>query len=323
MSDILQELIECKMKLAESEDRCLDRSKQFNSANHAISRLSLELEKLNSEQKQMQETINLLTVERTSLRRGLKELSGTPIPNKQDSVDTEEEEFRSPNQFFVFRDNEQQDNISEWSSILEQWDNLGFTGKLKLRTLAKKGIPTKFRGEVWRIKIENKLLITQELFSMLLARARDSGFADKEENGSMLIPVDLKRTLGNLQVFQKEQPLHTALGEVLEAFAAYRPDIGYIQGMAYLGGIWILHLNAYKAFECFVNMIFGSEMLRTFYSFDIKGIHSYYRVFLYYMKKKSPLIHAYFEHIGLTPDAYLLEWVNTLFSRCFSIEIVR
>ena len=58
--------------------------------------------------------------------------------------------------------------------------------------------------------------------------------------------------------------------------------------MAYLGAILVLHMNTYKAFECFANLIFSSEMMRTFYSFDLEGMQSYYKVFRHYMKKKVP-----------------------------------
>lgn len=315
MADMLQELIACKMRLAESEDRSQEKAKQLRSAKECIQELTLETNKVQSENKAMQEAIVALTDERISLRKTLEEASGTHLFNRIDSQETEEEKNRLS---FEFKDNEELNNTAEWNSVLEQWDHLGFKGKLKLRTLAKQGIPAKLRGAVWSRKIHNKLHITPELFTML-ARNRDTS----EENGSSLIPADLQRTLGGLQTVQEEQSLCSALTELLEVFAAYRPDIGCSQGMAYFGSILLSHVRSYKSFECFANIVLGSELLRTFYSFDTEGIYSYYRVFQYYMKKQAPLISAYFDQIELTPDAYLLEWVCTLFSRCFPLDVVR
>ena len=43
--------------------------------------------------------------------------------------------------------------------------------------------------------------------------------------------------------------------------------------MAYIGAVLILHLGLPKAFEAFANLILSSELLRSFYSFDMETIH--------------------------------------------------
>ena len=53
----------------------------------------------------------------------------------------------------------------------------------------------------------------------MLEFAKNSNKLEKEENGTILIPMDLKRTLSSLQVFQEKQPLHQSLSELLQAFA--------------------------------------------------------------------------------------------------------
>lgn len=92
--------------------------------------------------------------------------------------------------------------------------------------------------------------------------------------------------------------------------------------MAYLGAVFLLHQNTYAAFVSFSNLIFKSEILRTFYSFDVPNIVKYYKAFEHYMKKRIPSVLKKFCELGITPDMFLLEWVYTLFSRCFPIELV-
>ncbi len=92
--------------------------------------------------------------------------------------------------------------------------------------------------------------------------------------------------------------------------------------MAYLGAVFLLHQNTFAAFISFANLIFKSEILRTFYSFDVPNIVKYYKAFEYYMKRRIPGVLKKFEDLGITPDMFLLEWVYTLFSRCFPIELV-
>jgi hypothetical protein len=60
-----------------------------------------------------------------------------------------------------------------------------------------------------------------------------------------LIATDLPRTFPALQLFgpgetPSEGPFHAHLREVLEAFVAYRPDIGYVQGLSYLAAMLTL-----------------------------------------------------------------------------------
>ena len=321
MADYIPELIECKMKLAESEDRCNEKSNKIRKMAKEISELRLELQEIYQKYEESQEVVQSLISEKKSMKLQLDELKDRSIFSKTETQETEEEEVRTPDQFLEITSN-QHEGSSSWQYFLENWDRLGLAAKLRMKHLAKKGIPSKFRGDVWTKKAQNHLHITPHLFSVLLNRAKLSAENEREENGSSLIPLDLKRTLGGLQVFQKEQPLHQSLNDLLEAFAAYRPDTGYIQGMAYLGAMLILHLNTYRAFECFANMVFGSEMLRVFYSFDMQGIQGYYRVFEHFMKKKTPAVFKFFKQMDITPDAYLLEWVYTLYSRCFPIEVV-
>ncbi|CAG9332143.1 TBC1D12_2 [Blepharisma stoltei] len=314
----ITELIAAKIKLAECEDKSISKSRQLKLLSEKLNENSNQLDKARNENQSLLDSVAQLIDEKNSLRVQIEKQSGLTKQFSAEQTDTEEDEYRSPDQFFEIPNDE--DTVEVWNRVIENWEELEKSKKLKL--LSRKGIPAKLRGEIWSKCIGNSLHITPQLFNILLARARASKQADKEENGSVLIPMDLKRTLSGLQVFQKEQPLHQSLHDLLEGFAAYRPDFGYVQGMAYLGAILILHLGTYRAFECFANMLFKSELIRTFYSFDLNGMQSYYKVFEYYMERKVPGVLSRFEEIGISPDVYLLEWIYTMYSRCFSLEIV-
>lgn len=240
-----------------------------------------------------------------------------PISRSQ-SLHTEEDEYRSPEQFLDIETSE--DGISAWQQALDNWPRSQYTRKLKLMT--RKGIPSKLRGECWSKAIANTLQLTPQLFTLLLTRAQNLEGENRDANGAALIPLDLSRTLNSLQVFQREQPLHQAVSDVLEAFAVFRPDIGYVQGMAYLTAMMALHLSPYKTFECFANIICKSEILRVFYLFDLEGIQEYYRIFEFFLAKKAPKVAEKFTLMAITPDIYLLDWIYTLFSRALSFDIM-
>lgn len=51
------------------------------------------------------------------------------------------------------------------------------------------------------------------------------------------------------------------LREVLETFCLYRPDIGYVQGMAYIAANLLRNMDAFTAFVAFSNLIVSSAHL--------------------------------------------------------------
>ena len=62
-----------------------------------------------------------------------------------------------------------------------------------------------------------------------------------------LIDTDLPRTFPALQLFgppgsASGGPLHAHLRDVLQAFVAFRPDVGYVQGLSYLGAMLTVFL---------------------------------------------------------------------------------
>eukprot|EP00002_Diphylleia_rotans_P024860 TRINITY_DN4907_c0_g1_i8.p1 TRINITY_DN4907_c0_g1~~TRINITY_DN4907_c0_g1_i8.p1 ORF type:complete len:350 (+),score=56.80 TRINITY_DN4907_c0_g1_i8:61-1110(+) len=118
----------------------------------------------------------------------------------------------------------------------------------QLRELSWKGIPTKFRGKVWSLAIGNAMNITEELYQIMVKNARTTreavdaafrrGMSEEDidaifpgkMNSLSLIKLDLERTFPELCFFQQGTPEYDSLRDVLEAYVAYRPDMGYVQG---------------------------------------------------------------------------------------------
>jgi hypothetical protein len=51
-------------------------------------------------------------------------------------------------------------------------------------------------------------------------------------------------------------------------------------------------------------------------------MHAYYKVFEALLSQRAPRVLQQFKDLGITPDMYLLEWVYTLFARCFSLDVL-
>jgi len=62
------------------------------------------------------------------------------------------------------------------------------------------------------------------------------------EKSISLVGQDIKRTFAHLKLFQEGMQYHESLNRILKAFAMYRPDIGYVQGMSYLAAMVLLYI---------------------------------------------------------------------------------
>ena len=62
------------------------------------------------------------------------------------------------------------------------------------------------------------------------------------EKSISLIEQDVKRTFAELKLFQDGMKYNQSIFKILKAFAMYRPDIGYVQGMSYLAAVVLMYI---------------------------------------------------------------------------------
>jgi len=67
------------------------------------------------------------------------------------------------------------------------------------------------------------------------------GEGKSKEDSIKIIENDIPRTFSKDHLFSKTGAFTENLRQILEAFAMYRPDIGYVQGMSYIGGICLIN----------------------------------------------------------------------------------
>lgn len=203
MQEIITIIVETKHETALLNETVSQKSRQIKDISEKISASESRINHLNREISSLLKSISELISEKNSYRESLEH-------NKENS-----EEFRSPDQFLdIQTDN---DGYETWARLLLEPDSPQWLKKV--RSLSRHSMPTKIRGELWSRLIGNQMNITPKLFSGLLEEAKGFNKTQQEENGTILIPMDLRRTLAALQVFQEKQPLHSSLFELLKAFA--------------------------------------------------------------------------------------------------------
>lgn len=224
--------------------------------------------------------------------------------------------------------------LNIWSTmILPNWDTMRCSKKVC--DLWWLGIPPSVRGKVWKLAFGNDLHITQELFEIFRGHAEqkllnneNTRSKSKKEIASNfvtdsvvdLITMDVSRTFPSLGIFQKGGPYHNVLYTVLAAYSCYRPDIGYVQGMAFLAAVLLLNMEAIDAFICFANLI-NRPMQMAFFCVDQPMMRAYFLAFEVHLQEQLPKLHAHFQKQSLTPDLYLTDWIFTLYSKSLPLDV--
>jgi hypothetical protein len=97
------------------------------------------------------------------------------------------------------------------------------------------------------------------------------------------------------------------------AYAAYRPDVGYVQGMSFLVAVLLLQMDEYSAFQCLVNLMKSRNL--EFYRLNLEAVTSFSQVFNHYFLKYLPLLYRHFNEQGMSHQLFLVDWNLTIFSK--------
>ena len=102
-------------------------------------------------------------------------------------------------------------------------------------------------------------------------------------------------------------PYNQMLHDVLGAYACYRPDVGYVQGMSFLAGVLLLNMEASDAFICLANLLNRSSYM-AFFRVDHTLMSPYFATFTALLQEYLPRVHAHFVQMEFSPEYYLIEW---------------
>ncbi|XP_012287014.2 TBC1 domain family member 12-like, partial [Orussus abietinus] len=140
------------------------------------------------------------------------------------------------------------------------------------------------------------------------------------EEALVAIELDVARTFPALNVFREGGPLCAALKSVLAAYAVFRPDVGYVQGMSFLGAVLALNMEPADAFICLANMLNG-PCHRAAYALDGERMMAYFEAYKVALAECLPRLHQHFVATGLTPDLYLLDWLYTVYAKAMPLDV--
>jgi hypothetical protein len=218
------------------------------------------------------------------------------------------------------RDEAVADHQLSWKEdILPNWSKK-HTSK-EVRRLWEKGLPPSIRGEIWVKAIGNRLDLSQDAFDRYVEQCHKKlEDSYSEENASVqAIQLDILRTFPTLGFFQKGCAMHQQLHDVLGAYACFKPDIGYVQGMSFLAAV-LLNMDSYQAFVCLSNLL-AQPCYSVFFRIDRNLMQPYFDVFNSFFKEEVKSVYSHFERLDVLPHYYLMEWVITLYTKCLPLDV--
>ncbi|CAL8351207.1 unnamed protein product [Boreogadus saida] len=210
------------------------------------------------------------------------------------------------------------------------WERmLGTPGRSKVKfdsdtihAAVTQGVPRQQRGEIWKLLSEQYVLrqtvparppANQTPYKDLLKQLTSQQHA---------ILIDLGRTFPTHPYFQAQLGAgQLSLYNLLKAYSLLDPEVGYCQGLSFIAGVLLLHLEEEQAFD----------MLK-FLMYDM-GLRKQYRpdmiILQIQMYQLSRLLHDYHRdlhsHLELHeigPSLYATPWFLTVFASHFPLGFV-
>ncbi|KYQ60672.1 TBC1 domain family member 14 [Trachymyrmex zeteki] len=227
----------------------------------------------------------------------------------------EEKERKQQREYQLKEEKRLAEDSNTWNvHVLPKFESVKNTKKV--RDLWWRGLPPSIRGRVWKLAISNNLNVTPHLYNLCLDRAMSS-----PNNESLAaIRLDVSRTFPTLCVFQEGGPLFDSLQGILAAYAIYRPDVGYVQGMSFVGAVLSLNMEPPDAFACFANLL-NYSCHRAAFTLDQNRMNTYYKVYSSALAHKLPKVFSHFTVAGLSPDLYLLDWLYTIYAKAMPLDV--
>ena len=203
----------------------------------------------------------------------------------------------------------------KWRYMLEHIDVYKGKKKKKLKERTRKGIPDSLRGYIWQLFSKMDKYYMKDLFQSLEKEKLDSEI-------EMTIIKDLDRTFPSCQLFKDKYGAgQRKLFKVLSNYSKYNTSIGYVQGMGYLVGLFLIYMNEESSFYLLHTLIKNYE-LEGIYKQGFPDLKKKFYVLLNLEKKFIPKVYDVLKRDGILPSIYASEWFICLFSKDLKINVL-
>ncbi|XP_048487965.1 TBC1 domain family member 1 isoform X4 [Plutella xylostella] len=214
-----------------------------------------------------------------------------------------------------------------WDSLLASRDSSNQVSKVDHHMLTQaviQGVPRMCRGGVWYFLAEQAALRSpppdakkypnyQTPYRTLL-----SGLTKHQH----AILIDLGRTFPQHSYFASALgPGQLSLYNILKAYSLLDPEVGYCQGLSFVAGVLLLHMEEQEAFILLRHLMFRRG-LRKQYLPDMSALQVQLYQLSRLLRDHEPELQQKLESLDISPALYAAPWMLTLFTSQFPLGFV-
>ncbi|XP_043248344.1 USP6 N-terminal-like protein [Colletes gigas] len=201
------------------------------------------------------------------------------------------------------------ERLKKWEKMTKQWDSS--STKEKLRRRIYKGIPNRFRGQVWSLLLGIKNLKREQVgkYEEMLQLARQWSTEIRQ------IDADVARQYRDHINYRERYSIkQRSMFYVLAAYSMYNMEVGYCQGMSVLAGLLLLYMDEEDAFWGLSVLL--ADKKYTMHGFYVDGFPKLNRFIEHHdkiMNKFLPKLKRKLDKCGCDSILYALKWFFVVF----------
>ncbi|OAD62092.1 USP6 N-terminal-like protein [Eufriesea mexicana] len=201
------------------------------------------------------------------------------------------------------------ERLKKWEKMTKQWDSS--STKEKLRRRVYKGIPNRFRGQVWTLLLGIKNLKKEQTgkYEEMLQLARQWSTEIRQ------IDADVARQYRDHINYRERYSIkQRSMFYVLAAYSMYNMEVGYCQGMSVLAGLLLLYMDEEDAFWGLSVLL--ADKKYTMHGFYVDGFPKLNRFIEHHdkiMNKFLPKLKRKLDKCGCDSILYALKWFFVVF----------
>ncbi|CAG5081350.1 Similar to Usp6nl: USP6 N-terminal-like protein (Mus musculus) [Cotesia congregata] len=193
------------------------------------------------------------------------------------------------------------ERVKKWEKMTKHWESP--VTKEKLRRRVYKGIPDRFRGQVWSLLLGIQALKQEQAgkYEEMLQLARQWSTEIRQ------IDADVARQY-------RDHIDYRSMFYVLAAYSMYNMEVGYCQGMSVLAGLLLLYMNEEDAFWGLSILL--ADKKYSMHGFYIDGFPKLNRFIEHHdkiMNKFLPKLKRKLDKCGCDSMLYALKWFFVVF----------
>ncbi|KAJ3034662.1 hypothetical protein HDV00_004801 [Rhizophlyctis rosea] len=216
---------------------------------------------------------------------------------------------------------------SQWVRVLDNW-NAQSKRRGKIKKMCRAGIPESMRAKAWVALAESDKIKEPGRFASLLQQpGKDTTNEEIERDIDRCFPEHFMFTdpkgegqvirhlhmWGNRRLIVKiSNSRQQNLRKVLRAYAAYKPDPGYCQGMGMLVGMMLMHMQAEEAFWLLVRTL--DHYIPDFFNQQLTQLRIDAAVFEFLLHRTNKRLAKHLDKNDVTPLMYITQWFMTIYT---------